>query len=315
MKSIIIKKLTYACLSLLLAATLTFLMMKWIPGDPFQQEQALPTAIYQALRNHYGFNDPWLQQYIRYLKQLLTFDLGPSFVHQGRTVASIIRESLPISAALGAQALTLAISTGIILGIWSALKQQSWQDHMIMLLAVAGISIPSFILANILQYLLAIKFELLPIARWGSFSQSILPTLSLAALPIAFITRMVRTKMIEEMQQDYVKTARAKGLPFFYIIFKHALRNTLIPVFSYLGQMAAHIMTGSFIVEKIFSIPGLGYWFVTSVLSRDYTLIMGITLFYCAFLLAITFITDMISMAIDPRIAASLVWRKCSWKN
>lgn len=306
MKFIVLQKLAYACLALLLVATLTFLLMKGIPGDPFQQEQALPTAIYEALRQHYGFNDPWPSQYLRYLKQLLTFDLGPSFIHQGRTVTSILKESLPISAALGAQALILAIPVGILLGTWAALKQNRWQDYLIMLLAVTGISMPSFILATILQYILAIKLELLPIARWGSFAQTILPTLSLAAVPMAFITRMVRAKMVEELQQDYIKTARAKGLPFTVIIFKHALRNTLIPVFSYLGQLTANILTGSFIIEKIFSIPGLGYWFVMSVLNRDYTLIMGITIFYCAILLAIMFIVDMICMAIDPRIAYSM---------
>lgn len=306
MKAFILQKFTFACLALLVAATLTFLLMKWIPGDPFQQEQALPTAIYQALRDHYGLNDSWLHQYLRYLKQLVTFDFGPSFIHQDRSVISIIKESLPITAVLGVQALILAIPTGVLLGIWASLKQNRWQDHATMLFAIIGISMPSFILATILQYILAIKLEVLPIARWGSFAQTILPTLSLAALPIAFIARLIRTKMIEELRQDYIKTARAKGLPFSVIIFKHALRNTLIPVLGYLGQLTANILTGSFIIEKIFSIPGLGYWLVMSVLNRDYTLIMGITLFYCALLLTIMFIVDIACMAIDPRIANSM---------
>lgn len=306
MKVFILRKLAYSSFAFLLVVTLTFLLMKWIPGDPLQQEQALPTSIYQALRDYYGFNDSLFRQYLRYLRQLLEFDLGPSFIHQGRTVTGIIRESLPISAALGLQALALAIPTGILLGTWAALKQHRWQDHIIMVLAVVGISMPSFILATVLQYVFAIKLQLLPIARWGSFSQTILPTLSLAALPIAFIARMVRAKMIEELRQDYIKTARAKGLPQITIIFKHALRNTLIPIFGYLGQLTANILTGSFIVEKIFSIPGLGYWFVMSVLSRDYTLIMGITLFYCAALFAVIFLIDLIYLMIDPRIAYSI---------
>ncbi|MBA3815821.1 MAG: ABC transporter permease [Parachlamydiaceae bacterium] len=306
MKILVIQKLAYACITLLLVATLTFLLMKWIPGDPFQQEQALPTAIYEALREHYGFNDSLPSQYFHYLKQLVYFDLGPSFIHQGRSVASIIKESMPISAALGAQALLLAIPAGILLGTMAALKKNRWQDYLTMFVAVIGISMPSFILATLLQYILAIKLELLPIARWGSLAQTILPTLSLATLPIAFIARMVRTKMIEELRQDYIKTARAKGLSPLKIIFKHALRNTLIPVFSYLGQLTANILTGSFIVEKIFSIPGLGYWFVMSVLSRDYTLIMGITLFYSAVLLAIMFFVDIVCIILDPRIAHSI---------
>jgi oligopeptide transport system permease protein len=305
MKALALRKLTYACIALLVVATLTFLLMKSIPGDPFQQEQALPTGIYQALRNHYGFNDQLLIQYVRYLKQLLSFDLGPSFIHHGRSVNSIIKESLPISAALGLQALIFAIPTGIAMGTWAALKHNRWQDHFTMLLAVIGISMPSFILATLLQYLLAIKLELFPIARWGTFAQTILPSLSLAALPMAFIARMVRARMIDELRQDYIKTARAKGLSLTRIISKHVLKNTLIPVFSYLGQLSANILTGSFIIEKIFSIPGLGYWFVMSVLNRDYTLIMGITLFYCAILLGIMFFVDIICMAIDPRIAYS----------
>ncbi len=303
----LLRKFIFALIALFIVATLTFVLMKAIPGDPFRQEQAIPKEIYESLLSHYGLNKPWSAQYVTYIKQLLTFDFGPSFIHKGRTVRDIIAESLPISMLLGTEALALAIPLGILLGTISALKHNGWQDGAASLLAVIGISIPSFILATLLQYVLAIKLNWLPIARWGTFSQTILPALSLAALPTAFITRLTRSKMIEELRQDYIKTARAKGLPEYIVIAKHALRNTLIPIMSYLGQLAANIMTGSFIVEKIFSIPGLGYWFVMSVLNRDYTVIMGITIFYCALLLCTVFIVDFICLLIDPRIAHATI--------
>lgn len=297
------RKFLYAFLSLFLVATLTFVLMKFIPGDPFRQEQALPKEIYEALLKHYGLNDSWAVQYGNYLKQLITLDLGPSFVYPGRTVSQIIRQSLPISAMLGCEALLIAIPFGILFGTIAALYHNRWQDAAATLFAIVGISVPSFILATLLQYVLAIKFDLFPIARWGSFYQTVLPAISLATLPTAFITRLIRAKMLEELRQDYIKTARAKGLPEYTVIFRHALKNTLIPLLGYLGQLTANILTGSFIVEKIFSIPGLGYWFVMSVLNRDYTLIMGITIFYCALLLTIVFIVDICCLLLDPRIS------------
>lgn len=297
------RKLLYAILSLFLVVTLTFILMKFIPGDPFRQEQALPKEIYEALLQHYGLNDPWPVQYVNYLKQLANFNLGPSYIYTGRTVSQIIKDSLPISAILGCEALLIAVPIGILFGSLAALNQNRWQDAAAITIAIIGISVPSFIMATLLQYILAFKLELLPIARWGSFSHTLLPAISLATLPTAFITRFIRAKMIDELRQDYIKTARAKGLPEHIVIIKHALKNTIIPLLGYLGPLAANILTGSFIVEKIFSIPGLGFWFVTSVLSRDYTLIMGITIFYCALLLLIVLIVDVCCLLLDPRIS------------
>lgn len=277
--------------------------MKSIPGDPFQQEQALPKEIYEALRSHYGLNDSLFSQYIRYMGQLLTLDFGPSLVHKGRNVTEIIKESFPTSALLGATALAIAIPSGLLLGMYAATKQNRWQDSLVTLGAVVGISVPSFVMATLLQYLLAIKLHLLPIARWGTLAQVFLPAISLAALPVAFIARMARTKTIEEMKQGYVSTARSKGLSERSILLSHVFRNVLPPILSYLGPLAAGILTGSFIVEKIYSIPGLGYWFVTSVSSRDYPLIMGITNFYCILLLATSFLSDMLCLFLDPRLA------------
>lgn len=305
MALLIIRKLFYACLSLVVVMTFTFLLMKMIPGDPFQQEQALPSEIHQALRSHYGLNDSFLKQYGRYLKQATTFNFGSSLVHKGQSVSQIIRTSFPNSALLGGEALALSIPLGLLFGIAAALKPKKAQGSLITCLAVLGISVPSFILATLLQYILGIKLGLFPIARWGSMMHSFLPALSLGFMPMAFIARLTRTKMIEELHQGYVTTARAKGIPEISIIAFHALRNILSPLFSFLGPLTASILTGSFIVEKIFSIPGLGYWFVSSVLNRDYPLIMGITVFYCAILLLTSLIADIACLFVNPRLTAA----------
>ena len=299
---ILIRKFFYVCLSILTVMTLTFILMKAIPGDPFQEEQALPEEIYQALHSYYGLNESLTVQYFTYMRQLLTFNFGPSLVYKGQSVTAIIRQSFPISALLGFSALTFAVPVGLALGMIAALRQNRWQDSFVAIGAIIGISVPSFVIATFLQYSLAIKLELFPIARWGSLAHLILPALSLAAMPTAFIARMTRTKMIEEMKQGYIATARAKGLSEKKIIFSHAFRNILVPILSYLGPLAASILTGSFIVEKIYGIPGLGYWLVTSVSNRDYPLIMSITVFYCVILLLATFLVDILTLYLDPRL-------------
>jgi len=303
MAAMLLRKFSYACLSLLLLVSLTFVLMKTLPGDPFNQEQALPKEIYEGLRSHYGLNDSLPVQFGRYLSQLVTFDFGPSLVYKGRSVRQIIATAFPTSAILGAEALLIAIPLGLFAGIFAGMHRNRWQDAIIIVAAVIGISVPSFILATFLQYLFGIKMHLLPIARWGSFAHTILPALSLAALPAAFIARMTRIKMIDEMHQGYITTARAKGLPEWRVILIHALKNILAPILSYLGPLTANILTGSFIIEKIYGIPGLGYWFVSSVLNRDYPLIMGITIFYCALLLLAAFIVDVACIYLDPRLA------------
>jgi oligopeptide transport system permease protein len=214
----------------------------------------------------------------------------------------VIGEGFPISLTLGLESLFIAIGMGVMLGSYAALKRGKWQDQGTMLMAVLGISVPSFILASILQYLFAMQLDLLPVARWGSFAQSILPSLSLAALPTAMIARLTRSSMVEVLQQDYILTAKSKGLNAFQMVFRHALRNGLLPVVTYLGPLTANVLTGSFVVEKIFGIPGLGQWFVMSVANRDYTLIMSLTIFYSAFLMVCVFIVDIVYSLLDPRI-------------
>ena len=302
LQRLILRKCLFACLSLLALVTLTFALLKAAPGDPFQQEQLLPEEIYLSLKNYYGLNDSLSEQYFRYLKQLLSFNFGPSLIYQGREVSQMIRESFPTSAYLGLEALFLAIPIGMLFGIAAAANRSEKIDRAALLCTLAGISVPGFVLATLLQYILAIKLGWLPIARWGSFSQTLLPALSLAALPAAFIAKMTRALLIVELKQSYIRTAYAKGLPQRIVIFRHALRNIAAPLLSYLGPLAAGILTGSFIIEKIFSIPGLGYWFISSVSDRDYPLIMGVTVFYCLLLLLFNLAMELLCLWIDPRL-------------
>lgn len=302
MTQFLLKKIFILLVSLFVVATLTFALMQMIPGDPFTQEKAVPEEILKAMYRHYGLDQPWYVQYLRYMKGLITFDLGPSFKYQGRTVSEIIREGFPVSMTLGLEALLLSIFSGIGLGCIASLKHAKWQDHFTMVLAVLGISVPSFILATFLQYFFAMKLDLLPVARWGTFDHSILPAIALAALPTAFIARLTRSNMVEIMQQDYIQTAQSKGLNSFQIVFRHCLRNALLPIVTYLGPLTTAILTGSFAVEKIFGIPGLGQWFVMSITNRDYTVIMGTTVFYSAILMLSVFLVDVLYCFIDPRI-------------
>lgn len=302
MISYLIKKAAILLASLFIIATFTFFLMHAIPGDPFVQEKAIPEEILKALHKHYGLDQPLYVQYLKYMKGLVTWDLGPSFKYQGRTVNQIISEGFSVSFVLGVEALFLSVCGGISLGTLASLKHQRWQDQMTMVIAVLGISVPSFILASFLQYLLAMKLDLLPVARWGSFSQTIMPAISLAALPMAFIARLTRSNMIEVLQQDYIQTAKAKGLSPIAIVLRHVMRNALLPVVSYLGPLTAAVITGSFAIEKIFGIPGIGQWFVMSITNRDYTVIMGTTIFFSVILLLCIFIVDILYCFIDPRI-------------
>jgi oligopeptide transport system permease protein len=302
---ILLKKGVILLVSLFVVASLTFFIMHAVPGDPFTEDRAIPEEIMQALYKHYGLDQPWYVQYGRYLKGILSCDLGPSFKYQGRSVTEIIAEAFPVSLTLGLEALCIALLCGVTLGSVAALHASHWQDTASLALAVLGISVPSFVLATALQYVLAMKLNLLPVARWGSLAQSVMPALSLAALPTAYIMRLMRSAMIETLSQDYIQTARAKGLHTAQIVWRHLLRNSLLPVASYLGPLAASVFTGSFVVEKIFGIPGLGQWFVLSVTNRDYTLIMGVTLFYSALLMLAVFLTDLLCALLDPRIKKS----------
>lgn len=288
--------------TLFIIISITFFLMKAIPGDPFEDEEALPTEVIEGLRKHYGLDRPWYEQYGKYLYSVIRWDFGLSIKYKGHKVNDIIKEGFPVSCVLGLEALCLSLATGITLGSIAALKQNQWQDRSAMILAVVGISVPSFILATLLQYTLALKWGLLPIARWGSWYHTILPALALSAMPTAFIARLTRSNMIEILSRNYIKAAKARGVAPITITFKHALRNAILPVIAYLSQLTTKVLIGSFVIEKIFGIPGLGQWLVNGITNRDYTVIMGITVFYSILLLTITFIIDIIFGMLDPRI-------------
>ena len=282
--------------------TVTFVLMHAIPGGPFTAEKALPEAVMKNIEARYRLNDPLPKQYVDYWANLLKGDLGPSFKYESRTVNEIIAEGFPVSAELGLVAVSIAVLIGIPAGMAGALYQNRWPDHLVMLLATVGISVPSFILATVLIYVFALWLQLLPAAMWGSPEYVLLPALALAGMPTAFIARLTRSSMLEVLAQDYIRTARAKGIAPFRILWLHALKNALLPVVTYLGPMIAAIFTGSFVIESIFAIPGLGRHFVTSIYNRDYTVILGITVFYSALLVLMNFLVDLAYLWLDPRI-------------
>lgn len=287
---------------LLAIITITFLLMHAIPGGPFTSEKNIPAAVLKNIEEHYRLNDPLWKQYVDYLSHLARFDLGPSFKYEGRAVNDIIRESFPVSFQLGLISIGLAILLGIPAGAMAALRQNQWQDYAAMFFATIGMSVPSFVLATLFVYVFAVKLAVLPAALWEGARYAVLPALALAAYPTAFIARLTRSSMLEVLAQDYIKTARAKGLSPTVILYRHALKNALIPVVTYIGPMAASILTGSFIVETIFAIPGLGRHFITSIYNRDYTVILGVTVFYSILVIGLNLIVDLIYPLLDPRI-------------
>ena len=288
--------------SLFFIVTLTFFMMKAIPGGPFTREKALPPQIEEAINEKFHLDDPLWKQYVDYLGRTARWDLGPSFKYQYKSVNDIINDYFPVSAQLGAVAILLALVVGLSAGTISALKQNQIQDYGTMFLAILCFSVPSFVIAGLLQYFFAYRWQVLPPAMWGSWKHMIMPVLSLAALPTAVIARLMRSGMLDVLQQDYIKTARAKGLSSTKIITKHVLRNAILPVVTYMGPLIAGILTGSFIIEHIFAVPGLGRSFVTSIQNRDYTVVMGTTVFYSLFLMGMNLIVDVAYAFIDPRI-------------
>jgi len=282
--------------------TVTFLLMHAIPGGPFTAEKNLPPAVQANIEARYKLNDPLSTQYMDYVGNILHGDLGPSFKYVGRSVNDIIGESFPVSFELGMEAIIISLVLGIPAGVLAAYRRNNWQDRTVNLLTTIGIAVPGFVLAALMVEIFAMKLGLLPAAMWIDWKSRILPAFALAAMPMAFITRLTRSSMLEVLGQDYIKTAKAKGLGTSYILFKHALPNALIPVVTYIGPMVASILTGSFVIETIFAIPGLGSYFVTSIYNRDYTVILGVTIFYSAIIILMNMLVDIIYPMLDPRI-------------
>lgn len=297
----ILKKIFTFSLSIFIVITGTFFLMKLIPGDPFLDDK-ITKEVLLSLRSFYGLNEPLWKQYFLYLKSFFHLDFGLSLVYHGRPVSQFIAQGFPVSAQLGLQALFISIPAGILLGSIAAFKRGQWQDHCAMVVSTLGVSVPNFVFASLLQYFIALKLHLFPVARWGHFDHTVLPTLALAALPMAFIARLTRSNLVEVLQQDYLRTAFAKGLGGLQVALHHGLRNALLPVIAYLGPVSAQILTGSFIIERIFAIPGLGDTLIHSIHNRDYPVIIGITVFYSVILLISIFLSDLLSALIDPRI-------------
>ncbi|MCA9839112.1 MAG: ABC transporter permease [Trueperaceae bacterium] len=288
---------------LIVISLITFLLMHAVPGSPFATEdKPLPPQIQENLEAYYYLDETLVQQYLRYMGNALRGDLGPSYMQRTRTVNDIIRDHLPPSFVLGMLALFVAIILGIPIGVISALRQNTWIDYLAMFLAIAGVSVPAMTLGPLLIWGVALELHLLPVARWGTWQQAILPALTLGLGHAAVIARLTRASMLQVIHEDYIRTAHSKGLSERRVVIKHALRNALIPVVTVLGPLFAALVTGSMVVEQIFAIPGLGRYFIDSVSSRDYPVIMGTTLLFSVMLVVSNLAVDLSYTFIDPRI-------------
>ncbi|MCY7809261.1 dipeptide ABC transporter permease DppB [Bacillus spizizenii] len=297
-----IKRFWAMAATILVITTLTFVLMKVIPGSPFNEERGTNEAVQKNLEAYYHLEDPLIFQYIFYLKSIITFDFGPSIKKPSDSVNDMLERGFPVSFELGMTAIVIAVISGLVLGVIAALRRNGFLDYAAMSLAVLGISIPNFILATLLIQQFAVNLKLFPAATWTSPIHMVLPTAALAVGPMAIIARLTRSSMVEVLTQDYIRTAKAKGLSPFKIIVKHALRNALMPVITVLGTLVASILTGSFVIEKIFAIPGMGKYFVESINQRDYPVIMGTTVFYSVILIIMLFLVDLAYGLLDPRI-------------
>lgn len=297
-----LKRLLSAIPTLFVLITITFFMMRAAPGGPFDTERSVDPEVRAKLEQAYHLDEPLAKQYLRYLGQLAQGDLGPSFKYADRSVNEMIASGFPVSLTIGALSLLLAVIIGGALGIYAALKQNTWADYTLMTLAMTGISIPSYVVAPLMILLFAVILGWLPAGGWGHVSGVILPVLALTAPQVAYIARLMRGSMIEVLRSNYIRTARAKGLPERVVLLRHALKPALMPVLSYLGPAAAGIITGSVVIEQIFGIPGIGRYFVTAALNRDYTVVMGVVIFYGVLVILFNFIVDLLYGALDPRV-------------
>ena len=302
MGNYIIKRVLAAVLTIFLIATITFFMMHAIPGGPFTRERPVPDAIMKVLNEKYHLDDPLIKQYADYMMSLVRFDLGPSFSKIGVSVNDLIVGGFPTSGKIGLLAAGLIVILGIPIGIISALKQNKPIDYLVMFFATLGVTVPSFVLATLIIYIFAGILGWLPTFGISSPLGYIGPVVALSGYSLSFVARLTRSSMLEVLRQDYIRTARANGIRERKVMFKHAMKNALIPVVTYVGPMIAAVMTGSFVIEKIFALPGMGRYFVESITNRDYTTIMGMTVFYAAFYIIMVQLVDVAYALIDPRI-------------
>jgi len=304
MKKFIFKKIVNIILTLFVIATLTFFLMKMLPGSPFDEE-ALEKMTDEArveFLARYGLDQPLYIQYIKYLGNIVQGDFGTSYYYKGQDVSAIIMDRIVPSAFIGIQAVLLGLFIGLILGMVAAMRHNSSWDYSTMLISVLGVSVPNFVIAALLQYYIGLKLGILPIAFWEGYSSSIMPTLALSFGVVAMVARFMRNEMLDVLSQDYMLTAKAKGIGQGTIVIKHAIRNALIPVVTIIGPIFVNLLTGSLVIENIFSVPGIGSLFVDSIKMNDYTTIMGLTLFYSLFFILTMLVVDLLYGILDPRI-------------
>ncbi|HWS41555.1 MAG TPA: ABC transporter permease [Pseudoflavonifractor sp.] len=303
----ILKRIFYAALTVFALLTITFFLMQLLPGDPFIGDKAISPVILEALYKKYGLDKPVWEQFLIYVGNFLRGDLGTSLKYN-RPIMTMIAESFPISAELGLRSLVIAVVFGLSLGSIAAIKRGKWQDTSSMIVAILGVSIPSFIIGALLQFFLSVQFRkwfgitYFPVTGWKTEAHKILPAIALSLSSMATVARLMRTSMLDVLGQDYIKTAKAKGLSQRAIIWRHGVRNAILPVVTVLGPIVAAVLTGSFVVENIFSIPGMGKFFVRAIQEYDYPMIAGSTVFYGAFLVLMTLLVDILYGFIDPRI-------------
>lgn len=298
----ILKRMLLAILTVWIVITVTFFVMRAVPGGPFMGEKAITPAAQAALEAKYGMDKPLFEQYTTYLSDIITrFEFGPSLKNRGRDVMDVIADGFKTSVPLGLSAAGIALVTGVILGAVAALRRNKFIDKVIMVITTAFVSMPSFIMGSLLLIVFAVKFPILP-ANGAAEGGLILPVITLALYPMAYITRLTRSSMLDVLGQDYIRTARAKGVSPSKVIFKHALKNSLIPVATYFGPMLAYIVTGSLVVEQIFAVPGIGRAFVSSITDRDYPMIMGTTIVLATLIVVMNLVSDILYKVIDPRI-------------
>ncbi len=299
-----LRRLGGAIPTLFIVMTVTFFMMRLAPGGPFDRERMLAPAVEANIKKAYNLDQPLIVQYGIYLSKALKGDLGPSFKYQDYTVVELIESGFPVSFQIGIAAIILAVIVGGGLGIYAALRQNSGLDHAVMATAMIGITVPNFVMAPLMTLILGVYLRLLPVGGYGggSLRNLILPTVALALPPIAYIARLTRASAIEVMCSNYIRTARAKGLPGRLVVGRHALRAAFLPVVSYLGPAIAGVITGSVVIETIFGIPGIGRYFVQGALNRDYTLVMGVVIFYGALIILLNLLVDLAYGVLDPKI-------------
>ena len=297
----ILKRVILAVFTVWVVITVTFFVMHAVPGGPFVGEKAVSPAVQKAMEAKYGLDKPIMEQYWTYLKDVLHFNFGPSLKQRGRQVLDIIADGMKTSAKLGLIAAAFALVIGVVLGSFAALKRNTFLDRVVMVLTTAFVSMPSFIMGSLLLILFAIRLHVLP-ANGSTTAGLILPVITLMLSPMSYITRLTRSSMLDVLGQDYIRTARAKGVSKGRLIFGHALKNALIPVITYFGPMLAYIVTGSLVVEQIFAVPGIGRAFVSSITNRDYTMIMGTTIILASLIVIMNLVSDILYKVVDPRI-------------